>query len=390
MKINIIIPSFYPAIAYGGPIDSSLNTCKYLANMENVEIRVSTTNANMNSKLDVSANKWINFEDDFFVKYYDETVINRFSLMLFFNLWKDIKDADVVNVQSVFSSPSLIALFWASIFNKKTLLSPHGQLSSWALNNGSQFKKIFLNFFIKPLTKNTIWHATSESEKLDILKLFPANQVEVINNGIDTSKFISKPVQLESDFFSRYTNTPTHLGKNIISMGRLHSVKGFDLLIKSFVGILAKYNEARLFIAGPDEGEKCNLQKLIIENHCEDRIFLVGNITGVEKINFLINADLFVLPSHSENFGIVYAESLAAGTPIVASQNTPWSEVEQAGCGRWIPNEISEITEAMIYMLNKDKEKMSINSRLFAEQFNWPIIACQFDRLFKRMCLNSG
>ena len=71
-----------------------------------------------------------------------------------------------------------------------------------------------------------------------------------------------------------------------------------------------------------------------------------------EKVDFFVNADLFVLPSHNENFGLVYVEALAAGTPVVASKNTPWEEVEDANCGKWVNNCVVETAKAMIEMHN--------------------------------------
>ena len=87
MKINLIIPSFYPATVYGGPIFSTLHACKSLSELDDVEVYVSTTNANRDSRLDVEKNNWVKFNDHFFVKYYNETLIGKFSLSFFLNVW---------------------------------------------------------------------------------------------------------------------------------------------------------------------------------------------------------------------------------------------------------------------------------------------------------------
>lgn len=116
-----------------------------------------------------------------------------------------------------------------------------------------------------------------------------------------------------------------------------------------------------------------------------ENAFLIGLITGQDKIDFLTNADLFVLPSHNENFGVVYLESLAAGTPIVASKNTPWSEIEEADCGKWVNNTIEETSDAMLEMLKKDREQMRINAKDFAQQYDWKNIAVQFKAVFESM-----
>ena len=76
MKINLIIPSFYPAVIYGGPIFSTLNTCKELVKLKDIEIYVSTTNANMTTHLQVEKNKYLELENKLYVKYYNDTFLN--------------------------------------------------------------------------------------------------------------------------------------------------------------------------------------------------------------------------------------------------------------------------------------------------------------------------
>ena len=113
-------------------------------------------------------------------------------------------------------------------------------------------------------------------------------------------------------------------------MGRLHSKKGFDILIDAFIKLREVNSDSFRLIAGEDYGEKNRLNEKIVTSNLIDKVYLVGQINDTdEKVNFLANADVFALASHNENFGIVYAEALAAGTPIVASKKTPWQEVEE-------------------------------------------------------------
>ncbi len=385
MKINLIIPSFYPATVYGGPIFSTLHTCQELAKLDDVEVWVSTTNTNMTSKLDVETNKWIKFEEDFYVKYYDEAKVDKFSLQLYLNIWKDIKRADVVHVQSVFNTPTPVALLLARLFKKSILLSPRGSLGDWCLENGSGFKQKWINWFIRPFAYKVIWHATAEQEKNEIQAIFPNAKVEVISNGIEYDVFQKFSVLSKQEFMKKYAGNEVDAEKIIVSMGRLQKKKGFDILIDSFVKVLEVYPEAKLFIAGQDEGEEENLKQQVIELSLEDKAFLTGTINGQDKIDFLANADLFVLPSHNENFGNVYVESLAAGTPIVASKQTPWSEVENADCGKWVNNSVDETAQAMIEVLGKDREQMRINSKRLAKKYDWRNISMQFKKIYEEM-----
>lgn len=385
MKINLIIPSFYPATIYGGPIFSSLNTSRELSKLDNIQINVSTTNANMHSKLDVEINKDIKFEENFYVKYYDETKIDKISLPLLFNVWEDIKKSDIVHIQYMFSTPTPIGLFYSWLLRKPTILSPRGALGDWCLAQGSGFKSSWLNYFIKPFSKNTIWHATAQQEKDEILSIFPNAKVKIIPNGIEYDKFQNSNILSKNEYIKKFTNQILEPNKIVISMGRLQKKKGFDILIDSFYETLKSFPNSVLLIAGGDEGEEQNLKNQIKNLNLENSVFLIGAISGQDKIDFLANADLFCLPSHNENFGNVYIESLATGTPIVASKMTPWSEVEEYDCGKWVENTIDATSKAMNKVLNKDRETMKMNSKKLAFKYDWKTIANNFKNLYEKI-----
>jgi len=385
MRVLLIVPSFYPATVYGGPIFSTLHTSEALAKIDNVEVYVSTTNANMKSRLDVSLENWQKFNDNFFVKYYNETKVNVLSLSLLFNVWKDIKNADVVHTQYMFSTPTPIALFFAKIFSKPILLSPRGALCKWCLEQGSKFKKMWLSFLIGPFSNAITWHATSQQEKDEILTQFPNAKVEIIPNGIEFDTYQVYNKLTNKEFCNIFAEQTIDADKIIVSMGRLQKKKGFNILIDAFSKIIQDYPNVKLFIAGKNEKEGQNLKRQIEQLGLDKKVFLVGEIQGQDKINFLANADLFVLPSHNENFGNVYVESLAAGTPIIASRGTPWSEVEEFNCGKWVKNSIDETAHAIIQMLGKDREQMRINSKRLAEKYDWKNIAIKFKEVFEEM-----
>jgi len=385
MKINLIIPSFYPATVYGGPIFSTLHTCEELAKLDDVEVRVSTTNANMTTKLNVKINKWQKFEKNFYVKYYNETIINKISLSLLFTLWRDERKADVIHIQSIFGMTTVIALIYANLLSKPILLSPRGSFGGWCIDNGSKFKNIWLKWLIQPLTKKTTWHATAQQEKDEILSIYSNAQVEIIPNGIEYDKFQKSNILSAEEFMQKFTGKNIAADKIIISMGRLQKKKGFDILINSFKEVLSDYPNAKLLIAGGDEGEKENLEIQIKELRLEDKVFLIGSISGQDKIDFLANANLFVLPSHNENFGNVYVESLAAGTPVVASTNTPWSEVIEFDCGQWVDNNIEKTSQAILKILHKDREQMRLNSKKLASKYDWKYIAQEFKKLYEKL-----
>jgi glycosyltransferase involved in cell wall biosynthesis len=160
--------------------------------------------------------------------------------------------------------------------------------------------------------------------------LYRCNEI-VVNYG--TAKPTGDP-QIEVDeFFGRY---PELRGKKLaLFMGRIHPKKGCDLLIEAFANVLAEYSEWHLVIAGPDQvGWQKKLQQRAEQFGVASRVTWTGMISGVTKWGALRAAEVFVLPSHQENFGIVVAEALAAGTPtLISNKVNIWREVEADGAG---------------------------------------------------------
>jgi len=382
MKINLIIPSFYPATIYGGPIFSTLNTCKELSKINDVKVYVSTTNANMTTQLDVETNKFIELEKNLYVKYYNETIINKLSISLLSNIWKDMKNSDVVHSQVIYRPMTPIIFVYSFLLKKPVLYSPRGALGAWLLSNKSFMKKLWLYLFLKPFSNYIVWHATAEQEKEEILSLFPNAKVHIIPNGINLNdyKIINKLTKKE--YIQKYTRKKLQAEYVIISMGRLHTKKGFDILIDAFYQLNSKFSNSVLLIAGEDETEQTNLKKQIKDLKLENRVFLIGSVSGQDKIDFLANADLFVLPSHNENFGNVYAESLASGTPIIASMNTPWQDIEKFNCGLWVSNEVDTTKKAIEHILELNCDELGENGKKYISKFEWKNIAKDFFKLF--------
>lgn len=382
VKLLIVIPSFFPATIYGGPIFSTLYASRALAACGGIEVSVATTNANMTTRLDVVKNHWTDIEPGLHVKYYNDTWINKLSLPLFLNLWRDVKQADFIHVQGIFSTPTPIALLYAKWFKKPVLLSPRGAFAPWIMAAGANKKRRWLDMIIRPMAGRIRWHATSEQEKDEILTHFPNADVDIIPNGIDLDTYAHINPLDKKAFVQKYADhefTPDHI---VISMGRLHAKKGFDILIDAFSRLGDAYKNSVLMIAGDDETEQANLEAQIQRLGLKGSVFLVGALSAQDKIDFLANADLFVLPSHNENFGNVYVESLAAGTPIIASKNTPWQAVETYDCGLWIDNDVASVTQGMESMLSTYDAKKCENAKQLAKNYQWDTIAKQFETVY--------
>ncbi len=162
-------------------------------------------------------------------------------------------------------------------------------------------------------------------EAASIRARLPRPPIGIIANGVDL------PATCPDRHDRERANSRT-----VAVLSRLHPVKNLPGLISAFASLSAdpRLDDWRLLIAGPDaEGHRAIIAAAIAASGCADRITLADAVPEADKAAFFAAADLFVLPSFSENFGIVVAEALAHGVPVIASTGTPWAMLPAAGCG---------------------------------------------------------
>ena len=178
-------------------------------------------------------------------------------------------------------------------------------------------------------------------------------------------------------------------------MSRLSPEKGLDLLITLWADLVRNpiYRDALLVIAGPDDrGFQKVVEAMIDRYDVASNILLTGMVRGAAKFALMKRADVFILPSYSENFGIVVAEALGCGTPVITTTGTPWEELERAGAGRWVTPTGSELSGALrelLDMSDSQRESMGqLGRQLILEHYNWDTIARQYITLYD--CILQG
>jgi glycosyltransferase involved in cell wall biosynthesis len=396
MNILIVVPSYYPAFVYGGPIFSIHYAAQGLAR-QGTQVRVSTTNANGSSKLDVPTAEPVLFEPNYSVRYYDDTIIGRFSWAFTRNLWRDIRAAEIVHLQCLFSAHGAGTLLVASLQRKPLLITARGVLTPWGLANKRPWlKKAWLAMLVRPFIRDSrrvAWHATSAVERDEILAVFPQAKVHVIPNAIDCAAFeavpeLAREVYLERFFPGRCVDS--RRVAILAAMGRLHPKKAFDIAIRAVRKVIAVRPKVLLLIAGGDDGERAPLMQLIDKLDLRHCVALIGELKGEDKIAFLKGADLFLFPSHSENFGLACLEALASGLPVVASRRTPWAEVEEQGAGRWVENTPSAFGSAITELLTHDLESLSDAARRLARKYSLAAVANDFNAVYSELINTNG
>ena len=389
MRVCLISSSFYPAVVYGGPISATWDLSRKLAN-KGVKVYVSTTNANGREKLKIISNRFIKKEENLFVKYYNEQIINKFSLSFLLGVWDDIRKSDVIYIQYLFHYTVLFSLFFSLLFKKKIIICPRGSLSSFTLENKRRlYKKIWLNLFISPFRNKIIWQASSSLEKEDILIRYPRSKVELVSDGIDFESFQEYDRIDMERMVEKYTSIAfKEVSEVIFSMGRLHKIKGYDVLIDAFSLYLKDNPNSKLLIAGDDNGIKNELEIQIQKLNLEDSVFLIGLVNFNQKKELLSNSDVFVLASEFESFGIVIAESLACGTPVIVSNKTLWKDIEKNNCGILADNEKNSFYDIFKKFKNLEFDSNVIKNYVKCN-YDWERIVDSFIDLFKNKYKNK-
>ena len=379
MRVCLVSSSFYPAIFYGGPISSTWDLSKKLGE-KNIEVYVSTTNADGNKRIkDIDTKEHIKQAENVFVRYYHEQLINIFSFSFLFGIFSDIKKSDVVYIQYLFHYTVLFSLLFSVFLGKKIILCPRGSFSSFTLSNKrSWLKRLWLFLFISPLKNKIIWQASSYLEKEDILFYFPKVDVKIIPDGIDVDSFSNSNKMDKKELLKKYTNKDfKNISDVVFSMGRLHKIKRFDILINAFELYLDENKNAKLLIAGADDGVRNALENQIKELKLEDSVFMIGLVNFSQKKELLSNCSFFSLSSDFESFGIVVSEALACGVPVVVSDKTSWKNIERNNCGIFVKNQKEDFCTAFHQI--QERNFTSENCKEYVkDNFDWKIVTKKF------------
>ena len=254
---------------------------------------------------------------------------------------------DIVHFNTMWYLSSAMGCRWARKNNIPYVYSTRGCLEPFAFGMKSYKKKVAMFLFQdKDLRKAACLHATATQEAENLRNLGYTNPIAVIPNGIDLSRFSVSSQKQEGK------------KRKLLFVSRIHRKKGIDMLIKAWNMLDDSfYNEWELDIVG-NKQDKQYYNELVAMAQCGDVVFS-GELWGQDLINKYNEADLYILPTHSENFGIVVAEALACGVPVITTTGAPWQVVEERKCGWWIEPTVEDIYNTLKISLMKSEEELS-------------------------------
>lgn len=329
----------------------------------------------------VKINRFRNISDTLAWKYkfYFAPGICRF-------LKEHLVEYDLVHLQDLISLQALLTFYYCKKYGVPYVLTPHGS-GFWLL------QKKFLNRLYYRLVGSRV---IKNSER--ILALTKKEIEQFRDMGIDETKIVLIPNGIDSldirkldigSFRRKY-----NIGNNqnvILFLGRIHKIKGINLLIDSFEELLKDLDNSILVIVGPDDGFLPELEKKIHNLNLEDNTIITGPLYEESKYEAYIDADVYVLPSIYETFPMTVIESCACGTPVILTKNCGISDIINEKAGYSVNFDKNSLKNSILQILtNVDvKKRFSLNAKhLLNDQFDLEMVIDSLEKVYKD-CLNS-
>lgn len=293
---------------------------------------------------------------------------------------------DIIHIHGVWHFAG-VAPYLAGIKTAKCITT-HGLLDRWTIGKGYWKKYLFGLLFQKKILRNTELIQINNTDEQDDLKRFLGFEhpnVKIIPNGMNLEDFSKLPVK---GIFRDKFQIPDDK-KIILFMSRINLKKGLDLLLPAFKEVASQRSDCLLILAGSDDGYLTETQRFIKEKFLEKSVRLVGMLTGNDKLAALSDADIFVLPSHSEGFSIATLEALISGVPSLLSDRVGFGEaIRETNAAHLVELTQKSITEGLIKMLDDETYCKTLSKNgiaLVKNSYDIKLVAKQLYEAFEKV-----
>ena len=387
MKVLHVIPII--SNRYGGPAAVCNELTRELVR-QGIEVTILTTCLDYPSGL-LNVTPDVPIEMDGVKIYYFSVQFRPFvmSMQMCSFLWREIQAFDLLHIHGVYRFPQIFSAWCARKNSIPYMVRPHGSLDPYIFyqKRNKFLKRIYEFLFAMPmLRKATAIHfTTTEEQRLtDFLNI--SDHGIVVPNGVELSRYNMLP---------RFGSFREKWGIKsdesvILFLGRINFKKGLDLLIPAFAKIIEKKIKIKLIIAGPDNDYyKKKVQQWINRADVNNDVIFTNMLHGNDVLSAYVDADLFVLPSYSENFGIAVVEAMACGCPVVISNHVNiWQEVDMANAGLVTRCNVNELFDAMQILLSNRqlRHDMGLAGKMLVQKkYSWEKIASELTKHYNSL-----
>lgn len=372
MRILHVLANISPR--YGGPATVCTETCRALARVGE-EVTIYTTDKDFpEGRLDVPSNTPVT--QDEYTTWYFPVQFSPYmvSMDMARALYRHAKEFDLIHIHGLYRFPQAIAAYYARRYKVPYIVSPHGSLDPFLFyRRRHRLTKRVYEYLVElqNLNKAAAIHFTNEEEMILTQPLGLTPPAIVVPIGLELAEYRNLPKG--GSFTDRYDL----VGKKIIlHLGRINFKKGLDILVRAFARVASTREDVCLVLAGPDnEGYGKQVNKWLVQEGVEDKVLFTGMLQGVDKLAVFKDADIFALPSYSENFGIAAVEAMACGLPVIISDKVNiWREVQGAEAGLVTHCDVDEVAEAILLLLDNEDLRRNIGEAgkaLVSKRYSW-------------------
>lgn len=383
MKVYHIIENLDNS--YGGPAKSVPYLAKGLGELsiENTLLSVQT-NENSSNEVILKYNlSWYSFSCKFFNKL-------KFSpkLLNYINLCINVDKTFILHSHNLWNFIAFLAFYFSKRDSIYSIISVRGSLYGWSLSQSYLKKKIaWFLFQKKSLNKASCVHVTCYEELYAVRSLGIVSPIAIVPNGINIQEFDNL-----GDQFLNKRKLGLEINKNyVLFLSRIHPKKGLLYLVRAFIKLANLYSNWDLLIVGPvsDQMYFDKVLKLIDSSSLNSRVKFTGIVTGHLRLSYFKCSSLFVLPSHSENFGICIAEAMAAKIPVITTRETPWAEILKYDAGWWVKLSQRNIDKALIEAFKLSKSQLNEkgkNGHKLIKRYKWKHQCFKMKQVYDWVC----
>lgn len=365
MKILQVVPYFPPAYAFGGPVNVSYQISKELVKRGH-EVVVYTTDAeSLNSRLNIKPMKVVDGIRVHYMRNLSLVLARRSKLFITpeisLRAKEEIKEFDIVHLHEYRTYQNIIIHRCAKKYGVPYVLQAHGSLLR--IMTKQRLKLIYdVLFGYRILRDASKVIALTKTEAQQYRSMGVAEEkIEIIPNGIDLSEFADLP--LKGSFKKKFGIDEDE--KIVLYLGRIHQIKGIDILVKAFAKVVKKLSNVKLVIVGPDDGYLGELKALIRALKIEDNVLLLGPLYGRDKLEVYVDAEVYVLPSRYETFPMSLLEAYACSKPVIASNVGGLKDLVINDVTGYLvePRNIKQLAGNIFSLLNDDNKAKEIGLR---------------------------